>query len=111
MMTFISHGIVLNITIAMSVLEASTKVVAAEDTLSTNLDGESVVLHTGTGQYYGFNSVGTEIWESLSSPRTVDDVVQHIAMEYDVTHDKCREDVESLVAELIDKDLVEVVEE
>lgn len=95
----------------MSTLAASTKVVAVDETLSTTLDGESVVLHTGSGQYYGFNMVGTEIWESLSEPRHVDDVIDHVAGEYDISRERCRDDVESLLVELMDKGLVEVVEE
>ncbi|ESP90006.1 hypothetical protein K933_00547 [Candidatus Halobonum tyrrellensis G22] len=81
---------------------------AAENCLSTTIDGETVVLHTDAGKYYGFNEVGTFVWESLQEPHTVEEVYEAVTDEYDVGYDRCREDVDELLAELADKDLVTV---
>lgn len=95
----------------MTELTDSQSYVAVEETLSTTLDGESVILHTGSGTYYGFNDVGTKIWESLDQPRSIDDLTRDIAEQYDVTSETCRQDIEQLLDDLIEKDLVERVEE
>lgn len=89
----------------------STTVVAAEDALSTTLDGESVILHTGSGEYFGFNEVGTRIWETMQEPRSIAELTRQIEHEYDVERERCRTDIESLVDELVDQDLAQIVED
>lgn len=89
-------------------LSESTVVVATDCCLSTTIDGEAVILHTDDGTYYGFNDVGTYIWELLQQPHTVQDVCRAVAEEYDVTHERCRADVHELVSELLEYDLVQI---
>jgi hypothetical protein len=89
----------------------STTVVAVEDALSTTLDGESVILHTGSGKYFGFNEVGTRVWEAMQEPRSMVEITQQIENEYDVERERCRSDIESLVDELVERDLAQVVED
>jgi len=88
----------------------STEVVAVEDCLSTTLDGESVILHTGKGKYYGFNQVGTDIWEWIQEPRTVQELSERVVTEYDVSPDRSRSDLEALLNELLTKDLIRIVD-
>ncbi|SEP21062.1 Coenzyme PQQ synthesis protein D (PqqD) [Halorientalis persicus] len=88
----------------------STEVVAVDNCLSTTLDGESVILHTGAGKYYGFNEVGTDVWESLQQPTTVQDITNHLVEEYEVSYNRCSEDVKELLSTLLDKDLIQIVE-
>lgn len=91
-------------------LTDSTTVVAVENTLSTTLDGESVLLHTGSGKYFGFNEVGTDIWEMMQEPQSVAELTREIVEKYDVSRETVRADVESLLADLVERDLVQVVE-
>lgn len=88
--------------------EESTEVVAAEDCLSTTLDGESVILHMGEGEYYGFNEVATEIWERVQEPTTVGDLCEYLVTTYDIPYGRSREDTAELLAELDQKGLVEL---
>lgn len=91
-------------------LPKSTKIIANDDCLSTIIDGESVILHMGTEKYYGFNEVGTHIWEFSQESRTIDEVCEHVMQSYDVDEERCMADVRELVAELIELDLVRTVE-
>ena len=68
----------------MSQITGSTTIVSSDETLSTTLDGEAVILHTGSGQYFGFNEVGSDIWELIDEPHTVAEVTDHITDKYDV---------------------------
>lgn len=89
----------------------STTVVAVENTLITTLDGESVLLHTDSGKYFGFNEVGTEIWEMIQEPQSVETLSYEMVDKYDIDHETVRADVEALLTELIDKGLVKVIKE
>jgi hypothetical protein len=88
--------------------DESTEVVAAEDCLSTTLDGESVILHMDAGEYYGFNEVATCIWDRIQEPRTIKAICEYVTTEYDVSFERGRADTEALVAELDEKGLVEI---
>lgn len=89
----------------------NTKIVAAEDTLSTTLDDESVILHVDSGKYFGFNEVGTKIWELLAEPHSIAELTQQIASEYEITEERCRTDIEELVEELVQKELVDICDQ
>lgn len=95
----------------MSTFSESTEVVANDDCLSTTIDGETVILDTAAGRYYGFNEVGTFVWESLQDPRTVADLCETVVAEYEVGYDRCRDDVDDLLTELTDKGLVRITGE
>jgi len=94
----------------MAQVTEATTVVAADETLSTTLDSESVILHTDSGKYFGFNKVGTDIWEFLAEPHSIAEITRRIADEYDVSEERCQTDIEALVEELLEKELVEIYE-
>lgn len=90
---------------------ASTTAVAAENALSTTIDGETVILQQEAGEYYGLNEVATFIWELLEEPRTVNTICEAVTAEYDVTHERCESDVTMMLAELAEKELVTLSKE
>lgn len=94
----------------MTGISTSTTIVATDDTLSTTLDGESVILHTGSGKYFGFNEVGTDIWQLLEEPHSIAEITRQIADDYEIPKERCRDDIDELVEELIRKELVQVVD-
>ena len=115
--SFFSTGLIMigQITICRLVMSsgnptASITAVATDNALSTTLDGESVILHQDSGTYYGLNEVGTFIWDLLQEPHSVDNICSEVVAEYDVTRERCRSDVEKLLADLADKGLVRLDE-
>jgi len=61
-----------------STLTTATTAVAAENALSTTIDGETVILHRDVGKYYGLNEVGTFVWELLQEPRSIEELCQEV---------------------------------
>lgn len=91
-------------------LTTSTTVVAAENSLSTTIDGETVILHPDVGKYYGLNEVGTFVWDLLQEPRSVEQLCQEVVDVYDVERERCRTDIEDLLVELVENDLIRLEE-
>jgi hypothetical protein len=91
-------------------LSASTAIVANDDCISTEIDGESVILHMGQGKYYGFNQVGTHVWSAVQEPHTLDELFRSVSESYDVTQERCEADVRELVSELLELGLVHIVD-
>jgi len=96
--------------VEVNTVSGSAVVVAADDCLSTTIDGEAVILDPNAGQYYGFNEVGSFIWEHIQDPETIDAVCEAVGQAYDVSEDRCRSDVEDLFEEMLHAGLVEVVD-
>jgi hypothetical protein len=92
-------------------ITASTTAVAAENALSTTIDEEVVILQQEAGEYYGLNEVATFIWELLEEPQTINEICEAVTTEYDVTHERCKPDVTTMLAELAEKELVTLSEE
>ena len=87
-----------------------TMVAARPQHVSVDLDGEAVVLDTDAGIYFGIDGVGARIWELLSSPRRVTDVVATLVDEYDVEPDACRADIERFLSDLYDQGLIDLTD-
>lgn len=93
-----------------STLTKSSTVVSTERSLSTTIDGETVILHRDVGKYYGLNEVGTFVWELIQEPRSVDELCQEVTEEYDVEPERCRNDIKELLVDLAEKNLVQLTE-
>ena len=85
-------------------------VVARPGVLGTGLDGEYVMLDPGPGVYYGLNEVGTAVWHFIQQPRTFGDVQRHVCEAYDVEPERCSDDLRTLFADLLGRDLVTLVD-
>jgi hypothetical protein len=90
-------------------LSSSSVVVATRDQLSSNLGGETVILHLGAGIYYGLDEVGARVWALLQQPRRVRDLCVLLLAEYDVEGERCERAVLELLAELSAAGLIEAV--
>jgi Coenzyme PQQ synthesis protein D (PqqD) len=76
--------------------------------LSRVLDGEAVLLHLGSGMYFGMNEVATRAWEQITKGSTFGAVLATLLAEFDVAEDILRSDLEKFVGALAEKQLVTV---
>ena len=79
-----------------------------KDTVFRDLDGEAVILHLGSGTYFGMNAVGTRIWQLIERHGLLDAVLDELCQEYDASRDELRQDLLELVTRLADARLVEM---
>lgn len=85
-----------------------TTFVTASSAISTDLEGEAVILDTAASEYYGLNEVGTRIWTLLQEPRTFKELIGALLEEYSVDRDQCEEDVRELLDQMMEKGLLEL---
>lgn len=78
----------------------------ADGKISTELDGETVILDMESGVYSGLDGVATRLWELLETESTMATLVDHIVAEYDIDREACVADVRSFLSEMIDAGLV-----
>lgn len=84
---------------------------ASPDQVHTELGEETVILDTAEGVYFGVEGVGAWIWGRIQEPVRVDDLHADLMDRYDVAPDRCRQDLEAFLEEMVDRGLAEVSDE
>jgi hypothetical protein len=70
------------------------------------IDGETILIHMGTGTYYSIEGAGSDIWNLASAGHAKQRIVDQIADRYGADTDLVTHCVETLTAELIDEELL-----
>jgi hypothetical protein len=92
-------------------LTFATRLRPSDDTLYRNLDGEAVLLGLRSAGYFGLDPVGTRIWELIEQKGVLEDVLQGVLAEFDVDEARARADLLALSTRLLEKGLVDIVDE
>lgn len=89
-------------------MKRNLKVKIPEHVYFSIIDDECVLLNTQTGVFYGLDEIGTRMWRLIEEYGNLELVVQEILKEYEVTEDKLRLDISSLVESLHKAGLVKI---
>ena len=79
---------------------------AQPDVVACELEGGAALLDLRSSLYFSLNSVGAVLWEALTTPRSVDELVGVVAESFDVTAEACRADVEAYLRDLHARQLI-----
>ncbi len=77
--------------------------------LVSQLAGETVLMNTVSGDYFGINTVGTKIWNLLTAPATITSLVESLVASYDIAPDQCENEVNIFLKNLESRKLVVIV--
>jgi Coenzyme PQQ synthesis protein D (PqqD) len=83
-------------------------VVVAKEQISSDLDGESIILNIKSGVYYGLNAVGANIWNLIQQPKTISEIQDALLTKYEVEPEQCDRDLLAMLQELETEGLIEV---
>jgi len=87
----------------------STQVTVPETVLFRDLEGEAILLETGTGRYYGLNEVGTRMWLLLQRHGIIEPVYRELLGQYEVTSGQLRQDLLGFVEIMASRRLLAVL--
>ena len=87
-------------------MKLSDKVSISPQAIATQVGDEAVILHVGSGTYFGLDPVGARIWELMKEHKTLGQICDVMLSEYDVSREDLERDAMNLVDELIAQDLV-----
>jgi Coenzyme PQQ synthesis protein D (PqqD) len=79
----------------------------APDVISTDLNGEEVILNLSTGTYFGLDPVGARVWQLLKKGMTLREVFRVMIGEYDVEENRLQADLLGIAGDLNENGLVE----
>ena len=78
----------------------------SEDTASRIIDGEAVIVTPQKGVVTVLNETGSGIWHLLDGENTVEDIINAISSEFNVSREEAEKDTLCFIEELIEKDMV-----
>lgn len=87
----------------------SNKIRRSPNQISCDLDGEIVIMDSKSGDYYKMNSIGTRIWELITNPLPIEEIVLQLQREYEIDNQSCRQEVANFIENLSEKKLIIIV--
>nr|WP_035177912.1 lasso peptide biosynthesis PqqD family chaperone [Alkalihalobacterium bogoriense] len=88
-------------------LTLSNTVVQGQGNIVTDMDGEKVMLSVAKGKYFNLGLMGGEIWELITTPTSITDIVSRLLIDYDVEKEVCEQQVLSFLNQLQSEGLIE----
>lgn len=89
-------------------ISLKTIVRAGKDQVAHSVSEEAIILHMGSGVYYGLDPVGARVWSLVRQPRSVEEIRAMLLAEYEVEPARCEADLLELLEKLRDEKLIEV---
>ena len=77
--------------------------------VETQAGGQTMMMSVSMGRYYALEGTAQRIWDALSEPCRLGEIVAKLQHEYDVTQEQCAADVLSFAEVLLDNGLIEEV--
>jgi hypothetical protein len=92
----------------MNDLSLTNHVMRHPETISTEMDGETVMMSVENGYYYGLNSVGSRVWMLMVQRMTIAEICRVIEAEYDIDAVECERAIMSFISQLSQNGLVSI---
>ena len=91
-----------------TVLSDRTKRTKAKQVHWKSVDGEAVLLHFSSGNYFALDPVGTFLWTSVcGKAQSVGDLIQGLVLEYDCNEAQARKDTLEFCSQLVAEKLLD----
>lgn len=74
--------------------------------LASALGEEIVMMNTDNGDYIGVNGVGADIWNMLSEPLRINDLIKKITELYEVTPEQGKSDLDIFLQRMLKHEML-----
>ena len=82
------------------------KLTISPNAVAKQLGDEVVILHLGSGTYFGLDAVGARMWQLLGEGKSLNEICDVLLVEYEVSREDLERDITGLVKDLLAQDLV-----
>lgn len=91
-------------------LSLDTVVTQAKELVTSELDGEVVMMSVELGKYFALNDVGSQIWPLIATPRSIRAVCDHLLPQFDVERAQGEREVLAFFEAMLEKRVITVVD-
>lgn len=92
----------------MEEITLNSKIARKSEIVTADMDGEIVMMHVETGNYFGLGNVGSVIWTMIENPLTVEEIITSLLDQYEIGKDQCEDEVLRFLNEMNTLNLLEV---
>ena len=89
-------------------LDMSAVIQRTANQIACDMGGEVVVLDLTSGCYFGLDEVGARVWSLIEHPSPLGAIRDAIMSEYDVSVERCEQDILAFVDKMRAAGLIEV---
>lgn len=79
-----------------------------QELLSSEIDGETIMMSIDNGKYYGLNTVASRIWEILKEEPLFSEIIDLLTTEYDIERTQCETETKEFLINLIENKLIRI---
>jgi len=87
-------------------MDSIGKLTISPNAVTRQVGDETVILHLGSGTYFGLDAVGARIWQLMGEGKSLDEICDVVLDEYEVSREDLERDITSLIKDLLAQDLV-----
>ena len=87
-------------------IKLTDKMIVSPQAVARQVGDETVILHLGSGTYFGLDPVGARIWQLMGEGKTLAEICQVMLDEYDVSREDLERDTMILIQDLLARDLI-----
>lgn len=91
-------------------MDLNSLVIRNENSVFCEIENQTVLLNVDAGKYHGFNEVASRIWQLIAEPIKVSQLCEVLGEEFEVTNEKCEEEVIRFLTKLNDANLISEIE-
>jgi len=84
------------------------KVLVPGHVLIRQVDTESVLLNLENQRYFGLDEIGTRMWMMLTTADSIQAAYDVLIKEYEVDAEQLRQNLQDLIAKLVEHGLIEI---
>ena len=87
-------------------MSLTDKIIVSSQAVARQVGDEIVVLHLGSGTYFGLDAVGARIWQLMGEEKSLNEICDVVLDEYEVSREDIERDIVALTKDLLAHDLV-----
>ena len=95
----------------MGSLSLLSKVQQSPGVLFNQVDDDLVMMDVKSGNYFGINPVGAEIWNKMQEPITVQEIINQLLAEYEIDEATCRSETLVFIQQTFERGFLKVLDE
>ena len=92
-------------------LNLDSIVARSEELVTSNLDGEVVMMSIDRGKYYGLDPIASQIWELLETPCSIRALCDQLLPRYEVGREQGEKDVLAFCQQAREQNIIRVLKE
>lgn len=80
----------------------------ADGLFTASLGEELLMMSISQNKYFNLNEIGTVIWQLLEQPRTIEQLIDALTAQFDVSRETAQAELTTFIAALRERELIAV---